>query len=106
MSELGFTHLVKQPTRGRACLGHILSKGVHYRSVAIAEVPLKTDHKLVSIELGRSTLPQPLTVRKLILPPETVKRLEIPPLDFTNLEGDLGHFIEIVSEIAKKFTFT
>ena len=100
-SELGFTHLIKQPTRGRACLDHILCGGVNYRSVQIAEVPLKTDHKLISIDVGRSSQPQHISVTKIILPPETVKKLDIPPLEFSNLEDDIDKFIEILSEIKK-----
>ena len=99
-------HLIKQPTRGRACLDHILCGGVNYRSVQIAEVPLKTDHKLISIDVGRSSQPQHISVRKIILPPETVQKLDIPPLDFINLEDDIDKFIEILSEIKKEFTFT
>ena len=105
LSKLGFTHLVAEPIRGEACLDHILSRGVNHRSIETTEVPFKTDHKLVGIELGQAKQTQKISTSKLVLAPETVRTIQLPPLELINLNDDIQRFTEIVKELEKAFTF-
>ena len=106
LSDLGLTNHITQATRGKACLDHILTRGVNSCSTEIFEVPLKTDHKLVSISIGKTKQIQPMNVRKLVLPSDKVAMLEIPPIDFADIETGTNKLIRIISVIKQKHTFT
>ena len=106
LSDLGPTNHIKQATRGKACLDHILTRGVNSCSTEIFEVPFKTNHKLVSISVGKTTPIQPINVRKLESPSDKVAMMKIPPIDFGDIEIGTNKLIKIIPLIKQNHTFT